>query len=75
MTKSFTPNDLVSYIYQELSETESDQLTQALHANEALMEQYIELRSAIDQLDQVFMEPSEKVVDAIKRKCLTKENV
>ncbi|WP_143959314.1 anti-sigma factor [Litoribacter populi] len=75
MTKSFTPNDLVSYIYQELSETESDQLTQALHADEALMEQYIELRSAIDQLDQVFMEPSEKVVDAIKLKCLTKENV
>jgi hypothetical protein len=67
MTKSFTPNDLVRYLYQEMSEAESDLLIKAMHANEDLMEKYIELCSGIDQLDQMFIEPSEKVVKAIKK--------
>jgi hypothetical protein len=37
MTKIFTPNDLVRYIYQEMSEGENELLVQALHQDESLM--------------------------------------
>ena len=67
MTKSFTPNDLVSYLYQELSDAEFEKMTQALHSNDDLMQEYIDLRNAFDQLEQIFIQPSDKVVDAIKQ--------
>jgi hypothetical protein len=66
MTKSFTPNDLVSYIYQEMPEVEQELLVQALHSEESLMQEYVEMLSTIEQLDQVRLQPSEKVVKAIK---------
>jgi uncharacterized protein with von Willebrand factor type A (vWA) domain len=66
MTKQFTPNDLVSYIYQEMPEVEQELLVQALHSEESLMQEYVEMLSTIEQLDQVRLQPSEKVVNAIK---------
>lgn len=66
MTKQFTPNDLVSYIYQEMTEVEQELLVQALHSEESLMQEYVEMLSTIEQLDQVRLQPSEKVVKAIK---------
>lgn len=66
MTKLFTPNDLVRYIYQEMKEDENELLVQALHSDESLMEEYIEMLSTIEQLDQIQVNPSEKVVQAIK---------
>lgn len=68
MIKPFTPNDLVRYIYQEMPEVEQELLMQALHNDENLMQEYMELLSAIEQLDQVQLQPSEKVVKAIKAK-------
>jgi hypothetical protein len=67
MIKSFTPNDLVRYIYQEMSEVEQELLMQALHSNDALMQEYIQLLSTIEFLEQVQLQPSEKVVKAIKK--------
>ncbi|MFT4855399.1 MAG: hypothetical protein ACI9UV_001579 [Algoriphagus sp.] len=66
MTKQFTPNDLVSYIYQEMPEVKQELLVQALHSEESLMQEYVEMLSTIEQLDQVRLQPSEKVVKAIK---------
>lgn len=66
MTRQFTPNDLVRYIYQEMSEVEQDLLMQALHSDESLMEEYVEMLSAIEQMDQIQLQPSEKVVQSIK---------
>ncbi|MEY2704410.1 MAG: hypothetical protein RL407_472 [Bacteroidota bacterium] len=66
MIKSFTPNDLVRYIYQEMSEVEQELLMQALHSDDALMQEYIQLLSTIEFLEQVQLQPSEKVVKAIK---------
>lgn len=66
MTKLFTPNDLMRYIYQEMKEDENELLVQALHSDESLMEEYIEMLSTIEVLDQVQLHPSEKVVQAIK---------
>jgi len=67
MKKSFTPNDLVRYIYQEMSEVEQELLMQALHSDDALMQEYIQLLSTIEFLEQVQLQPSEKVVKAIKK--------
>ena len=68
MTKLFTPNDLIRYVYQEMPEEEQELLMQALRSDEKLMQEYVELLSAIEQLDQVQLQPSEKVVKAIKLK-------
>lgn len=66
MTKQFTPNDLIRYIYQEMPEVEQDLLMQALHSDESLMEEYVEMLSAKEQMDQIQLHPSEKVVQSIK---------
>lgn len=66
MTKPFTPNDLVRYIYQEMPEGEQELLMQALHSDHALMQEYVEMLSTIEQLNQMNLQPSEKVVKAIK---------
>lgn len=66
MTKPFTPNDLVRYIYQEMPEVEQELLMQALQSDESLMQEYVEMLSTIEQLDQVRLQPSDKVVKATK---------
>ncbi|KEO73618.1 hypothetical protein [Anditalea andensis] len=68
MIKSFTPNDLVSYLYQELNDDESDQIRQALHSNDDLMDEFLEMKNAFEGLDHAFIQPSDKVVIAIKKK-------
>jgi hypothetical protein len=65
MIKPFTPNDLIRYIYQEMSEEENERLVQALREDDTLMREYLEMLSTIDQLDQLILEPSEKVVKSI----------
>lgn len=67
MTKLFTPNDLIRYIYQEMSEVEKDLLVQALQIDQSLMQEYVELLSTLDQLEQIQISPSERVVKAIKK--------
>lgn len=66
MIKPFTPNDLIRYIYQEMTEVEQDLLVQALHSDESLMQEYVEMLSTLEQLEQIQLSPSEKVVKAIK---------
>ena len=66
MIKPFTPNDLIRYIYQEMKEVEQELLVQALHSDDSLMQEYVEMLSTIDQMDQIQLQPSEKVVQAIK---------
>lgn len=66
MTKLFTPNDLIRYIYQEMSEGEQELLVQALHSDGSLMQEYVEMLSTIEQMDLIQLHPSEKVVQAIK---------
>jgi len=67
MIKSFTPNDLVRYIYQEMPEVEQELLMQALHNDDALMQEYVEMLSTVEFLEQVKLQPSEKIVNAIKK--------
>ena len=71
MIKSFTPNDLVRYLYQEMPEVEQELLMQALHSEEALMQEYVEMLSTMEYLEQINLQPSEKVVEAIKKMAKT----
>ncbi|MCH6200164.1 hypothetical protein MMU07_11260 [Aquiflexum sp. LQ15W] len=68
MTKSFTPNDLLRYIYQEMSEGENELVVQALRSDDHLMQDYLDMLSTLDQLNQLILTPSEKVVKSILRK-------
>ena len=67
MIKSFTPNDLMRYFYQEMPEVEQELLMQALQSDDALMQEYVEMLSTVEFLEQVRLQPSEKVVNAIKK--------
>jgi hypothetical protein len=67
MTKSFTPNDLLRYIYQEMSEGENELVVQALRSDDHLMQDYLDMLSTLDQLNQLMLTPSEKVVKSILR--------
>lgn len=66
MIKLFTPNDLVRYFYQEMPEVEQELLMQALHSDQSLMQEYVEMLSTIEQLNQISLQPSDRVVKAIK---------
>jgi hypothetical protein len=66
MTESFTQNDLVRYIYQEMTTTESEHFVQLLHVNPQMMQEYLEVLETIEQLDSLLMEPSEKISTEIK---------
>jgi hypothetical protein len=50
-----------------MSEVEKDLLVQALQSDETLMQEYVEMLSTLDQLEQIQLSPSEKVVKAIKK--------
>ena len=67
MIKSFTPNDLLRYLYQEMSEEEQELLMQALHCDNSLMQEYVEMLSTIEYLEQINLQPSEHVVKTIKK--------
>jgi hypothetical protein len=66
MTKQFTQNDLIRYIYREMKEVEKELLLQALHSDSLLMQEYIKMLSTIEQMDQIQLQPSENIVNAIK---------
>jgi hypothetical protein len=50
-----------------MPEVEQELLMQALQSDDALMQEYVEMLSTIEQLDQVRLQPSEKIVKAIKK--------
>lgn len=68
MTEYFTPNDLIRYLYQEMDEVESEKATQALRNDEILMQDYLDMLSTLEQLDHLMLQPSDKVVTAIKKR-------
>jgi hypothetical protein len=69
MTESFTPNDLVKYIYREMAAFEVERFEKALHTNPVLMQDYMDLLSTLDLLDNLFIEPQEELVSEIKNNC------
>lgn len=58
MTKTFTQNDLIRFIYRETSEEETREINKALLCDSELQAQYKELNATHKQLSQVKLEPS-----------------
>ena len=65
MTKTFTQNDLMRYLYHETSEKEAEAIQKALQVDLDLQRRYFQLSEGKSEIDQVRLEPSSKTVLAI----------
>lgn len=65
MTKIFTHDDLIRYVYSETEPEENRQIELALSEDMELLEQYHELLWLRKQMDGGMMEPSEKTINNI----------
>ena len=65
MTKTFTRNDLIRYIYQETTESEKKEIEQELLLDNKLFEEYKNLAEVSMELDRVELCPSEKTINKI----------
>lgn len=67
MIQIFTLNDVVRYVYHEMSSQEAKKMEEALLFDTELMDVYQQLRSVRKTLETtpIFLKPSRKVVDKI----------
>ena len=65
MTKIFTHDDLIRYVYSETEPEENRQIELALSEDMELLEQYHELLWLRKQMDGGMMNPSEKTINTI----------
>lgn len=65
MTKTFTQDDVIRYIYNETTAEENLAIAQALITDEMLMDEYKQLSASIDSLNSTMLEPSEKTITNI----------
>jgi hypothetical protein len=65
MTKTFTQNELVQYVYNELDNNEKALLEATLIFDQKLAEQCAELLIAKASLERIEQGPSEKTVSSI----------
>jgi len=65
MTKTFTENDLLRFLYNDLSRVQHDEIQSAVFTDSALQEKLVELQHTKFRLDRVVYKPSQKTVDNI----------
>ena len=65
MTKTFTRNDLIRYIYQETTESEKKEIEQELLLDNRLFEEYKNLAEVSMELDRIELSPSQKTINKI----------
>ncbi len=65
MTKIFTENDLIRYIYGETNEEESAAIEHAVLCDAELSEQLNNLSAICQGLDNLIVDPSERALDKI----------
>lgn len=65
MTKTFTQDDLVRFIYQDTTEEENTELKSALVCDTELMDCYKKLLEIKQDLDGAFIEPPKTVIDTV----------
>ncbi len=66
MIKTFTQDDVIKFVYDELTKEESEELGQVLLCDSELQDLYKELITMKHQLDAAVKEPSENVIERIK---------
>ena len=65
MTKTFTQNDVLRYIYEETNSEDSSLIEESLVADPELLLFYLDMADLKLNLNQVEMSPSAQTVDAI----------
>lgn len=65
MTKTFTRNDLIRFIYKETSPGESREIRKALLFDNQLLNQFKELKEVVRLLDIQDEYPSQKILNNI----------
>jgi anti-sigma factor RsiW len=62
MKQTFTPNDLIRFIYRELSPEEEGRIKNLIAENPEMAKELHQLMESVMQLDSVSMDPSESSV-------------
>ncbi len=65
MTKTFTQDELIRYIYHETSDQENKEIENALICDDVILEMYKKLKNTIKQLDKIEKSPSGQIIDKI----------
>ena len=65
MTKTFTHDDVIRYLYNETSEEEKKEIEQALICDNVLLDKHKELSGVVRKIEEAQVEPSEKTVESI----------
>ncbi len=65
MTKTFTENDVVKYVYNELSDFKRAEFEKTLMYNAAMAEYVNEMIIMKETVDRVKKEPSDRVINNI----------
>ena len=66
MTKIFTPNDVILYVYGEIeSPAEKTEIENALIMNSELADFFYEITSMKSSISRIVKEPSVRVIDRI----------
>ncbi|AHM61519.1 hypothetical protein D770_16325 [Flammeovirgaceae bacterium 311] len=65
MIKTFTPDDLLRYLYEDTSVEESKEIEIALLTDDRLQEEWEQLQNDVQMLDSMLLEPSGAVTDRI----------
>jgi hypothetical protein len=65
MAKNYTENDLLSYLYQEVSEQEKLEIDAQLLVDSKLNKVFVQLQSGKSSLELLAQEPSQTSIDII----------
>ena len=65
MKKTFTRNDVIRYVYNELNTKENKEIELAMMLDDDLAEEFYELSKAQRALNRIVKEPSKRVTDNI----------
>lgn len=65
MTKTFTENDLIRFLYNELNDRESDEIERAILTDHVLQDQINKLRKLQEDMDDIKVAPSKRTIRRI----------
>ena len=67
MTKTFTYDDVVRYLYSETTENENCQIVEALALDDDLMNFYLDSLEIKNQMNKIVRTPTDKAVGKVLR--------
>lgn len=65
MTKTFTENDLIRFLYNELNDRVRDEIERAILTDQVLQDQINKLRKLQEDMDDINVAPSKRTIRRI----------